>query len=34
VFVVLARKLARIAFHLFKTGESYDPTRLGGAKPA
>jgi transposase len=34
VFVVLARKLARIAFHLFKTGESYDPTRLGGAQPA
>jgi transposase len=34
VFVVLARKLARIAFHLFKTGETYDPTRLGGAQPA
>jgi transposase len=34
VFIVLARKLARIAFHLFKTGETYDPTRLGGAQPA
>jgi transposase len=34
VFIVLARKLARIAFHLFKTGEIYDPTRLGGAQPA
>jgi transposase len=32
--VVLARKIARIAFHLFKTGEIYDPTRLGGTQPA
>jgi transposase len=34
VFVVLARKLARIAFHVFKTGETYDPTRLGGTQRA
>jgi transposase len=32
--IVLARKIARIAFHLFKTGETYNPTRLGGAQPA
>jgi transposase len=32
--VVLARKIARIAFHLFKTGETYDAKRLGGAQPA
>jgi transposase len=32
--IVLARKIARIAFHLFKTGETYDPSRLGGAQPA
>lgn len=30
-YVVVARKLARIAFTLFKTGQSYDPTRLKGA---
>ena len=27
-YVVVARKLARIAFTLFKSGQSYDPTRL------
>lgn len=27
-YVVIARKLARIAFTLFKTGQSYDPTKL------
>ena len=32
--IVLARKIARIAFQLFKTGGTYDPTRLGGAQPA
>lgn len=32
--VVLARKIARIAFHLFKTGETYDARHLGGAQAA
>lgn len=32
--VVLARKIARIAFHLSKTGETYDARCLGGAQPA
>ena len=32
--IVLARKIARIAFHLFKTGETYNPARLGAAQPA
>jgi transposase len=32
--IVLARKIARIAFHLFKTGESYDPTRLSAPQAA
>jgi transposase len=32
-FVVVARKLARIAFSLFKSGESYDPARIKGAQP-
>jgi hypothetical protein len=26
--VVVARKLARIAFSLFKTGHDYDPSRI------
>jgi transposase len=30
--VVVARKLARTAFSLFKTGESYDPSRIQGPK--
>lgn len=28
-FVVVARKLARIAFSLYKSGETYDPSRVG-----
>lgn len=31
--VVIARKLARIAYSLFKSGENYDPARLSGAQP-
>jgi transposase len=29
--VVVARKLARVAFSLFRSGESYDPGRIGSA---
>jgi transposase len=31
--IVVARKLARIAYSLFKSGENYDPARLLGAQP-
>lgn len=32
--IVVARKLARTAYSLFKSGESYDPTRLHGPRRA
>lgn len=32
--IALARKLARIAYSLFRSGESYDPSRVGSPKPA
>lgn len=32
--IVLARKIARIAFHIYKTGDIYDPTRIGVPNPA
>jgi len=31
--IVVARKLARVAFCLFKTGQDYDPERIGGVAP-
>lgn len=31
--VVVARKLARIAFGIFKSGENYDPARVSGVQP-
>ena len=33
-FVVIARKLARIAFSLYKSGQDYDPSHLSLAAPA
>lgn len=33
-FIVVARKLARIAFSLSKSGKSYDPTLLGACAPS
>ena len=32
--VIVARKLARIAFSLFKSGETYEPRRFGAAQSA
>lgn len=31
--IVVARKLARIAYSIFKSGENYDPARLSAAQP-
>ena len=31
--IVVARKLARVAFCLFKTAQDYDPERIGGVTP-
>lgn len=33
-FIVVARKLARIAFSLFKTGQSYDPSKEPACAPS
>lgn len=33
-FVVIARKLARVAFSLFKSGQLYDPARIPGLQTA